>query len=219
MSHWIQDARCASNLTEVFPMTRSHLSCSARRPVLSVALLSAFACAAFALFPKEAHASGFDLGIDGNANALLAPDPGPNNLSTMGTGFKLRFGDQFRLRYGIKLTPEVGWAFDHVFPANAGYPENLNRIFGGVRLGFGHWVVPTVYAHLGVGFRTDSVAPGVASVSDQGVSLDTGVAVDFHITRHLTIGPHAEYVFIDAPVLGSAGPQWIAFGGQLDVLF
>jgi hypothetical protein len=204
-------------------MARSRMSSSARRPVLSVALASACACAAFALFPKDAHAAAFDLGIDGDLNALVAPDPSTNNLSTLGTGLKLRFGDRIGLRYGLHITPEVGWAFDHIFPAGAGYPENMNRIFAGARLGFGKWVIPTIYAHLGVGFRSDSVAPGAASAFDTGVSFDTGVAVDFRVGRHLMIGPHAEYVFIDAPATipgGTiAGPQWLAFGGHLDILF
>jgi hypothetical protein len=202
-------------------MTRSHLSCSARRPVLSAALASACVCAALALFPKEAHAAAFDLGIDGDATALVAPDPAGANLSTLGSGFKIRFGDQFRLRYGIHLTPEVGYAFDHVFPAGAGYPENMNRFFGGVRLGFGRWVVPTLYAHIGFGFRSIDVPAGT-SASDTGFTFDTGFAVDFRLARHLSIGPHVEYVLMDAPVsgpFGSGGPQWIAFGGHLDILF
>jgi hypothetical protein len=203
-------------------MARSRLSCSARRPVLSVALASACACAAFALFPKEAHAGPgtFDLGLDGDANAMFAPDPTKNNLSTLGTGFKLRFGDQFRLMYGIKLTPEVGYAFDHVFSANAeAVPENYNRIFAGARIGVGKWVVPTLYAHVGVGFRSDGTGPTTASASTQGFAFDTGVAVEFRLAKHLSLGPHAEYVFIDTPVAGLAAPQWITFGGHIDILF
>lgn len=206
-------------------MVRSRMSCAARRPLLSLTLASACACAAFALFPKEAHASNFDLGIDGDANAMLAPDPTKYNLSTLGTGFKIRFGDQFHLLYGIKLTPEVGYAFDHVFAANSGQlfgPENMNRIFAGVRVGVGRWVVPTVYAHVGYGFRSVSQEGTVdmnGSASENGFTFDTGISVEFRLARHLSIGPHAEYVFIDAPVGTSSGPQWLAFGGHLDILF
>jgi hypothetical protein len=204
-------------------MARSRMSWSGHRPVLSAALASACACAALAFFPKEAHAAHagtFDLGIDGDANALLAPNPTNDNLSTLGTGLKIRFGDQFRLRYGLHLTPEVGWAFDHVFARNnEGDAENMNRIFAGLRLGFGRWVVPTLYAHVGVGFRSVGIGPTTASASETGVAFDTGVAVDFRLARHLSIGPHAEYVFIDAPVGPSAGPQWLAFGGHVDFLF
>jgi hypothetical protein len=202
-------------------MARSRISCSSR--VLSVAVASACACAAFALFPKEAKAANqqFDLGIDGDATALLSPNPTQNNLSTLGGGFKIRFGDQLRLRYGIKLTPEVGYAFDHVFAANQGLPENMNRIFAGARLGVGRWVVPTLYAHVGYGFRSVSDNGTVASnagifPSSNGFTFDTGVAVEFHLARHLSIGPHVEYVLVDST---PSPPQWLTFGGHIDFLF
>jgi hypothetical protein len=170
------------------------------------------------------------LGIDGDATALMAPSPSNNNLSTLGTGLKIRFGDRIGLRYGLHLTPEVGYAFDHIFAANEGSPENMNRIFAGVRLGFGRWVIPTVYAHVGYGFRSVStdgtLAANAASVpGSNGPTFDTGIAVDFRVGKHLMLGPHAEYVLVDATttipgVAGSLGaPQWLAFGGHVDILF
>jgi len=188
--------------------------------VLSVALASA--CAAVSLVPRDAHASGFDLGIDGDANALLSPSPNQNNLSTMGGGFKLRFGDHLRFRGGLNLTPEVGYAFDHVFAgdtannANA-VPENMNRFFAGVRLGVGRNVVPTIYGHIGYGFRSVSNSDGsnAGIKGDNGLALDTGIAVEFRIARHLSIGPHVEFVYVDVP----NAPEWLTFGGHLDFLF
>jgi hypothetical protein len=199
-------------------MTRT--SSSSRHPFLSVTVASASLCAAFALFPTEAHAGNpgrFDLGLDGDATALMAPSPARNNLSTLGSGFKLRFGDHFRLRNGVNLTPEVGYAFDHIFAADSGnHPENMNRIFAGLRLGFGNRVVPTVYAHVGYGFRSVEDNQGNSGIAgDNGLTLDTGVAVEFHLARHLSIGPHAEFVYVDVP----NSPQWLAFGGHLDILF
>ena len=143
-----------------------------RRPVLNVALAAGCACAAVMFAPKEARADGyyyyggrpassgssyghFDLGIDGDATALLAPSPDKNNLSTLGSGVKLRLGDHFRFRGGLNLTPEVGYAFDHIFSENSGTPENMNRFFAGLRIGFGRYVVPTLYGHIGYGFRSD----------------------------------------------------------------
>jgi hypothetical protein len=202
-------------------MARSRISCSSR--VLSVAVASACACAAFALFPKEACAANqqFDLGIDGDATALLGSNATKDNLSTLGGGFKIRFGDQLKLRYGIKLTPEVGYAFDHLFASNPGAgfsgPENMNRIFAGARLGVGRWVVPTIYAHVGYGFRSVSDNGTVAGdAGSNGFTFDTGVAVEFHIARHLSIGPHVEYVLVDST---PTPPQWITFGGHIDFLF
>ena len=198
-------------------------SSSARHPLLSIALASASACAALTFAPKDARADrqgNFDLGIDGDANALVSSDAGPNNLSTLGGGFKVRFGDTFHFRHGLHLTPEVGYAFDHVFPENAGQPENMNRIFAGLRVGFGRFVVPTLYARIGYGFRSvsdnNTLGQNAGIVpSSNGLALDTGVAVDFRVARHLSIGPHAEFVYIDVP----DSPQWLAFGGHLDFIF
>jgi len=204
-------------------MIRSRMSSSRRHPIFSAALASACACAAFVAAPRAAHAANtgkFDLGIDGDATALLAPSPVQNNLSTMGSGFKIRFADHFRTRNAVNLAPEVGYAFDHVFAANSGVPENMNRIFAGLRLGFGVNVVPTLYAHVGYGFRSVSATTPAGTttagiVGDSGLAVDTGVAVEFRVAEHLSLGPHAEFVYIDVP----NAPQWLAFGGHLDFIF
>jgi hypothetical protein len=210
-------------------MARFLKSLNGRRPLLTVALASTLACAAFALFPTEALAAPgqFDLGLDGEGTALLAPNAASNNLSEGGAGFKIRVGDHFNLREGIRLTPEIGYSFDRLFGTGTdGAPENLNRIFAGARIGVGRFVIPTFYAHIGVGFRSISENNTVAtnaSLSDTGFTVDTGVAVEFRIARHLSFGPHAEYVFVDAPVTQDAvknnGPQWLAFGGHVDFIF
>jgi hypothetical protein len=188
-------------------------------PALSVALVSSLACAAVMLSPREAHAAGhFDLGIDGDATNIVSPASTDTNLADYGAGFKLRFGDQFRLRYGIRLTPEVGWAFDHLFPAGAAadQPWNMNRVFAGARLGFGRWIVPTLYAHAGVGFRTVGGPASYLVQNATGVTFDAGVAVDFYLTRHFAIGPHFEFVSIDAT---NQPPQWLAYGAHADIIF
>jgi hypothetical protein len=217
-------------------MARSRMSSSSRRPVLSVALASACACAAVALYPSEAraaHNGQFDLGIDGEAPVLLAPNPTQNNLSVVGGGFKIRFGDQFKLRGGIRLTPEVGYSFDRIFTGGAETPVagepgviatdswNMNRFFAGARLGFGRWIVPTVYAHAGYAFRSISGAGNTNAeiFGENGFTFDTGVALDFHIARHLSFGPHAEYVFVSNSDGAQSSPQWLAFGAHIDILF
>ncbi len=198
-----------------------------RRPILNAALAAGCAAGALMFAPREAHAGTygkFDLGIDGDATALMAPSPTRYNLSTLGSGFKLRFGDHFRFRGGFNFTPEVGYAFDHVFTSNSaleGGPENMNRFFAGARIGFGKYVVPTLYGHIGYGFRSVSANDGApadnASIvtSESGLALDTGIAVEFRIAQHLEIGPHAEFVYIDVP----NAPQWLAFGGHLNFIF
>jgi hypothetical protein len=170
------------------------------------------------LSPREARASSFghfDLGLDGEGTFNTAAN---SDLNNYGAGFKIRFGDQFKLKYGIRLTPEVGYAFDHLFPEGALEPWNMNRVFAGARLGFGKWVVPTLYAHVGVGFR--SVAANTNDILIQGTTtgftLDTGVAVDFYLTRHFAIGPHAEFVDVGTTPVA---PQWLAFGAHADIVF
>jgi hypothetical protein len=51
--------------------------------------------------------------------------------------------------------------------------------------------------------------------SSNGLALDTGVAVEFRIARHLSIGPHVEFTYMDVPT----SPQWLTFGGHLDFIF
>jgi hypothetical protein len=213
-------------------MARSRMSWSGRRPVLSVALASACACAAVALYPSEARAGEFTLGIDGDGTALLSPTSTTViTPSTLGGGLKVRFGDRFVLRGGIRLTPEIGYSFDHLFgggtqpvPGNAAEVTdgiwNMNRVFAGARLGFGRWVVPTVYAHVGYAFRTVSDATGpILLANDTGPTFDVGVALDFHLARHLSIGPHVEYVVVDMPATGQTVPQWLDFGAHVDFIF
>jgi hypothetical protein len=202
------------------------MSSRGRRPVLSLALASACACAAVALVPREAQAAGpgrFDLGVDGDLTALMHPNASQNNLSTLGTGFKLRFGDRIGLRYGWVITPEVGFAYDRLFPATGSNSvvdvsgaQNMERVFGGVRVGFGRYVIPTFYTHIGYGFQEVTTINGIGTVpNSNGATFDAGVAVEFRLARHLSLGPHVEYVYMDVP----GTPQWLAFGGHLDFLF
>jgi hypothetical protein len=49
-----------------------------------------------------------------------------------------------------------------------------------------------------------------------GLALDTGVAVEFRISRHFWLGPHVEYTYIDT---SSNAPEWLTFGGHVDFVF
>lgn len=137
---------------------------------------------------------------------------------TGGGGFKLRIGEQIRLRRGLRLTPEVGYGYDHLFAAN---PDNdviddswdMHRVFGGLRLSFGHVVAPVVYGHVGYGWRVT----GDPAVSDEGgVAFDVGGALDFRFIPHFAFGAHIEYVTVDAP---HYGPQWLALGVHGEIIF
>jgi hypothetical protein len=133
-----------------------------------------------------------------------------------GGGFKLRIGDQIRVGRGVRLTPELGYAYDHMFAndvAGDQYNWDINRVFGGVRLSFGRWVVPVFYAHLAYGWRGTS-DPNVQSVG--GLGFDVGGALDIRVIPHFSFGVHIEYSTIDAqPVV----PEWVALGLHADIIF
>jgi hypothetical protein len=132
-----------------------------------------------------------------------------------GGGFKFRVGDQIRFPR-LRFTPEVGYGYDHLFAtdnANNNFAWDMHRIFAGARVGFGHFVVPTFYAHVGYGWR-DTADPTVAQAS--GVAFDTGFALDFHVVPHFGFGGYAEYAMIDAQPYT---PRWLALGLHADVAF
>jgi|HubBroStandDraft_1064217.scaffolds.fasta_scaffold09209_2 hypothetical protein len=137
---------------------------------------------------------------------------------TGGGGFKLRIGEQIRLRRWLRITPEIGYGYDHLFAANAVNDViddswDMHRVFGGVRVAFGHVVTPVVYGHLGYGWRVT----GDPDVSNEGgVAFDVGGALDFRFIPHLAFGAHIEYVTVDAP---NYGPQWLALGVHAELLF
>jgi hypothetical protein len=138
-----------------------------------------------------------------------------NNLEG-GVGIKARIGEQIRLRYGMRITPEAGYGYDHLFAKDDigdAYTWDMHRLFGGVRLAFGRILVPVIYAHVGYGWRTtgDPTVP-----TADGVAFDVGGALDLRVVPHFGIGVHAEYATIDAQPYA---PEWVAIGMHADVTF
>jgi len=160
--------------------------------------------------------SSLDLAFDGEgAVPLMDRRFQSGNDLAGGGGFKFRVGDQIRFPR-LRFTPEVGYGFDHLFAtdnATYSYAWDMHRVFAGARIGFGHFVVPTFYAHVGYGWR-DTSDPTVAAAS--GVAFDTGFALDFHVVRHFGFGGHVEYAAIDAEPYT---PQWLALGLHADIAF
>jgi hypothetical protein len=160
--------------------------------------------------------SQLDLAFDGEgAVPLMDRRFQSGNDLTGGGGFKVRVGDQIRFPR-LRFTPEVGYGFDHLFAtdnANIQYAWDMHRVFTGARIGFGHFVVPTFYAHVGYGWR-DTGDPTVAQAS--GVAFDTGFALDFHVVPHFGFGGYGEYAMIDAEPYT---PRWLALGLHADVAF
>lgn len=160
----------------------------------------------------------FNLGIDVEGVAPLNPPNGPNGQTAIGGGggLKLRAGEQIRFP-GLRFTPEVGYAYDHLWASDNlgdGYDWSINRLFAGARLGFGRVLVPTIYAHLGYGWRQTDAA--YATGDNGGLAFDLGGALDLHVVPHLGFGLHLEYSQL---VLSSDTPQWIAIGGHMDIAF
>jgi hypothetical protein len=138
------------------------------------------------------------------------------NDLTGGGGFKLRIGEQVRLRGGLRITPELGYGYDHLFATDDvgdSYSWDMHRVFGGVRLSFGRFLVPVLYGHLGYGWRVT----GDPSVPQEGgLALDLGAALDLRVIPHVGFGAHIEYASIDAqPYV----PQWLAMGLHADLVF
>jgi hypothetical protein len=138
-----------------------------------------------------------------------------NNL-TGGGGFKFRAGEQIRLQGGMRITPELGYGYEHLFATDDvgnAYDWDLHRVFAGARLSFGRFLVPVVYAHIGYGWQVtgDPTVQGAA-----GLSYDFGGALDLRVIPHLGLGVHLEYAAIEAQPVSL---EWIALGAHADVLF
>ncbi len=163
--------------------------------------------------PPYAFAVAFDLE---GAFPVNVPRFLDGNDLNGGGGFKLRVGEQIRVRGGLRITPEVGYGYEHLFASDDvgdAYSWDVHRLFGGVRLGVGYFVVPSVYGHVGYGWRVTS-DPTVPQQG--GLTLDVGGALDFRIVPHLTLGLHLEYATLDD---SSYGVQWVAAGGHAALLF
>jgi hypothetical protein len=138
-----------------------------------------------------------------------------NNLQG-GGGIKLRVGEAIRLQRGVRFTPEVGYAFDHLFASDDignSYSWDMNRVFAGARIAFGRFLVPVLYAHVGYGWRTTG-DPTVQAAN--GIAFDVGGAIDLRLIPQFSIGAHIEYATIDAQPYT---PEWVALGVHADLAF
>jgi hypothetical protein len=210
-SPWSTSSRLASRLARylVLPV----LPCAAALLVASIARAERGERWEDESAEERGH---LDIGFDGEGAIPLgiARSPVGNDVSG-GGGFKVRVGDQIRLTR-LRITPEFAYGYDHLFATDAfgdSFAWDMHRVIGGVRLGVGRIIVPTVYGHVGYGWRNTG-DPTVTQAS--GVAFDAGFALDLHVIPHFGVGAHAEYAMIDArPFV----PQWVALGLHADLAF
>lgn len=160
----------------------------------------------------------FQLGLDLEGVAPLnPPSVGGQTVIGGGIGFKVRAGEQFNFPTGVHFTPEVLYAYDHLWAQDNfdnSYDWSMNRVAAGARLGIGRIIIPTVYAHIGYGWRqTDAT---YVTGENGGLAFDVGAALDFKLAPRFTFGGHLEYTQV---ALSTDTPQWLAVGGHLAFLF
>jgi hypothetical protein len=199
---------------------------------LLVSWLAASVVGSFVLLanPREAHAqqyyyvrpqpvygTGLNIGVDLEGAADVTPPPSTDVEG--GGGVKLRLGVEFR-RPWLRIIPEAGFGYTHLFiqdPSGANVGWNMERLFVGARIGFGELIVPVLYGHIGYGWRaTEDDNGGVYIPSASGLTVDGGVALDFHLVRHFGFGLHLEYTTVQA---APAIPDWVAAGVHGDYRF
>jgi hypothetical protein len=157
----------------------------------------------------------FALGADlEGAIPLNLPTVGDGDDVQGGGGFKIRLGERIRLRPGLHITPEGGFAYDHLFAnddiGNA-HSWDMERLMAGARLSFGRFVLPTIYGHVGFGWRGTG-DPDVPAAT--GFAYDIGGALDFRFVPRFDFGIHIEYASVDAqPYV----PKWLAIGAHIDL--
>jgi hypothetical protein len=167
--------------------------------------------------------AAFDIGVPvniGKGNIL--------DLST-GAGFDVLLGYRFRIPYQhIAIIPEL----------SAGYTDlstHLVRVRPGLRVGFGRFLVPYIFGHVGWGWATfedpratalSSRTDGIQRLGGQGPVYDAGLGLDVTVMRRLTLGAHAGYnvATVSTPrELGVNKPssyaQWFNFGLNAAVFF
>jgi len=160
------------------------------------------------------HRGGLNLAADvEGAAAVDSPHTVSGNSLGGGTGFKARIGEELHVPL-VRFTPEAGYGYTRFFATSTGgttYDWDAHRIIGGVRVGLGEIIVPSIYGHVGYGWRQTG-DPSVVNAG--GVTFDGGLALDLHILPIVAFGAHAEYTYVDArPYV----PQWLAFGLQVSL--
>jgi hypothetical protein len=142
---------------------------------------------------------GVDLGLD-VATALRRRIP-----LSLGAGG--RFGYRFRFPVtSFFLQPELGGHYTSFGRGNdLAYFDHAGTALGGLRLGFGSFLQPNFFAHLGVGFVGDSRV---------GPATNLGGGLDFSLAQLFSLGVQAAYNTVSITGSGDAA-TWVSFGIDL----
>jgi len=165
----------------------------------------------------DVNTVGLNLGLDLEGTGDVTPPQG--TAVEGGGGLKLRVGAEIRRPF-LRIIPEGGFGYTHLFVTDTlgnSVGWNMERMFAGVRIGFGELIVPVIYGHVGWGWRATGNEPAgetSAYPNASGLTADGGVALDFHFIRHFGFGVHLEYVTVQS---APAVPDWVALGGHIDI--
>jgi hypothetical protein len=162
--------------------------------------------AAEATFACPARAgSGTEIGVDADGAIPLN-----TRLLNGGGGFGVRLGKEFHIPL-VRLTPELGYGYMHLFADQAPSDWETHRLYGGLRLGVGELLVPYAFLHAGYGWRSASLGP----YGGGGAAFDGGLGLDLNL-GFISVGAHVGYGTIDVQ---PAPPQWVILGLNAALVF
>lgn len=162
--------------------------------------IPAFALTAILTSTTQAHAEPV-IGVDLDLGTAF------RRQIDLSLGAGGRFGYRFRFPLtSFFLQPELGGHYTSFGRGNdLGYFDHAGTAFGGLRLGFGRFIQPNFFAHLGFGFVGDSRV---------GPAADIGGGLDFNLTRLFSLGAQVAYNTVTITESGDAA-KWVSFGLNL----
>ena len=127
-----------------------------------------------------------------------------------GGGFGVRVGESFRLPF-LRLTPEIGYAYAHLFADRAPSDWTTHRVLVGARVSVGELLVPFAFVHVGYGWRSTPDS----SYGGEGAALDAGIGLDIALPI-IAFGAHVGFAGIAAQPVP---PIWVILGLDATLVF
>lgn len=150
------------------------------------------------LLPARSAHADLELGADlGGAYSL----DGDNSAG--GGSFGLRLGNRVKLPL-LMLAAELRAGLDTY---GGDRSTDVYTGMGGLRLGVGEVLRPSLFVHAGVGHVVREATLLLPEAKKTGFALDAGAALDLTLLPLIDLGVHAAYGVIDA-----AGYDWIRAG-------